>query len=201
MKNVLLLTSSPRGELSHSTQVATKLAQEIGGTLTVRELWRNPPPTIGPEFVHAVYTPEPHRTAAQREALAFSDEFIAELRAADLIVIGAGMINFGIPASLKSWIDHVTRKGETFEYGESGPVGLLTGKKLVLVLAFGGVYSSGPMESFDHLAPALHGVLGFLGLTDVETIRIEGVAYGEEAAAKALDGAGERVRELVGSVG
>ncbi len=196
MKNVLLVTSSPRGEMSHSTQVATDLAHSLGGALTVRELWRNPPPAIGPDFVHAAYTPAEARTAEQRAALALSDELIAELKAADTIVVGAGMINFGMPPALKTWIDHVARKGETFNYGEAGPVGLLTGKRLVLVLAYGGVYSSGPMAAMDHLEPALRGVLGWLGLTDVETVRIEGVAYGPEAAELALAGAATQVREL-----
>lgn len=200
MKNVLLVTSSPRGEASYSAQVATELAREItgeiGGSLTVRELWREPIPAIGPEFVHAGFAPEADRTPEQRATLATSDELIAELQAADVVVVAAGMINFGMPATLKTWIDHLSRKGVTFRYGEAGPEGMVTGKRLVLVLASGGVYTSGPMLAMNHLEPPLRTNLGFMGLTNVETVWIEGVAYGEDAAELALASARERSREV-----
>ena len=198
MKNTLLITSSPRGEASYSTQVATELAHSLGGSLTIRELWRNPLAPIDEPFIAANFTPKEARSPEQAELLAQSEELINELFAADTIVIGAGLINFGMPTALKNWIDLIARKDITFRYGESGPEGLLTGKSLILVIASGGVYSSGPMSSFDHLEPALRSVLGFLGLTDVKTIRIEGVAFGAEAAEKALAGARETVRELAG---
>ncbi len=200
MKNVLLVTSSPRGEASYSTQAATELAQEIGGRLTKRELWRTPPAAIGPEFIHATFTPSSDRTPEQRAALALSDELITELREADVIVVGAGMINFGMPASLKSWIDHVARKDETFRYGEARPEGLLTGKRLVLVLAYGGVYSSGPYITSDHLEPALRTPLGFLGLTDVEVVKIEGASMGVETVERAMAEASARAREVASLV-
>jgi len=200
MKNVLLVTSSPRGEASHSTKIATELAQGIGGNLVVRDLWRNPLPVIGPDFVHAMFTAEAERTPAQREALRFSDETIAELEDADVVVVAAGMINFGMPAGLKTWIDHITRAGVTFKYGEAGPVGLITGKRAILVLASGAVFSTGPYSAMDHLEPALRGNLGFIGFTDIETIRMEGVAFGEEAVLQALSQATERSRELVATV-
>lgn len=197
MKNVLLITSSPRGEASHSTQVAKSLAADLGGSLVLRDLWRESLAPIGPEFVHAAYTPEEARTPEQRAILLPSDEAIAQVKAADVVVVAAGMINFGMPAALKTWIDLISRAGITFRYGESGPEGLLTGKKLILVLASGGVYSSGPFAAMDHLEPALRANLGFLGLTDVETIRIEGVAYGAEALEKALSQAEIRSREVL----
>jgi FMN-dependent NADH-azoreductase len=200
MKNVLLVTSSPRGEMSHSRRVATELAQKLGGNLTVRELWREPMTPIGPEFLQALSTPEAERTPQQWATLAPSDEALAEIQAADTVIVAAGMINFGMPATLKTWIDHIARAGVTFRYSEAGPEGLLKGKRLVLVLAAGGVYSSGPRAAMDHLEPALRTTLGFLGLTDVETIWIEGVAFGEVATELALTEAGERTRELVGSV-
>jgi len=196
MKNILLVTSSPRGEMSHSTKVATSLAHDLDGELTVRELWREPIAPIGPDFVHAHFTPEADRTAAQREVLAQSDQAIAEIQAADVVVIGAAMINFGMPAVLKMWIDLITRSGVTFSYGEAGPQGLLTGKRLILVIAAGGVYSNGPMSGYDHLDSALRAVLGFLGFADIETVWIEGVAYGEDATERALSQAGARTLEL-----
>jgi FMN-dependent NADH-azoreductase len=200
MQNVLLVTSSPRGEASFSTQLATELAGALGGNRTVRELWREPLAPIGPDFIQALFTPEDHRTPEQRALLAPSDEAVAELQRADVIVVGAGMINFGMPAQLKTWIDLITRAGLTFSYDETGPKGLLTGKRLVLVLASKGVYTTGPMQAWDHLEPALRTNLGFLGLTDVEIVRIEGVGSSEEATAQALATATVRVREVVASV-
>jgi len=200
MNNVLLLTSSPRGEHSLSTQVATELAQKIQGAhLTVRNLWSAPLPHIGPGFIHAIFTPEESRSPEQREALALSNELIAELKAADLVIIAAGMINFGMPSTLKTWIDYITRSGETFSYGEAGPQGLVTGKKVALVIATGGVYSAGPMTAMNHLEPHLRAVLGFLGMTDVETILIEGVAFGPEATEKALTDARTKAEQFAES--
>lgn len=194
--NVLLVTSSPRGEASHSTRVATELAAALGGNRTVRELWREPLPPIGPAFVQAMFTPAADRTPEQHGLLAVSDEAIAELQWADVIIVAAGMINFGMPAVLKTWIDLITRAGVTFSYATGQPVGLLTNKRLILVLATGGVYTTGPLQALDHLGPALSANLGFLGLTDVETVRVEGVALGEDATAQALALAAERVREV-----
>jgi FMN-dependent NADH-azoreductase len=196
MKNVLLVTSSPRGELSHSTQVATELAQSLGGSLAIRELWRDPMPPIGTDFIHAIFTPEADRTAQQIALLRPSDEAIEEIQRADVVVIAAGMINFGMPAALKTWIDQITRSGLTFGYGESGPEGLLLGKRVVLVLAAGGVYTTGPSAALDHLSPALRTNLEFLGMTDIQTVWIEGVGFGEEATGKALSQARQRSKEL-----
>jgi FMN-dependent NADH-azoreductase len=106
------------------------------------------------------------------------------------------MSNFGVPATLKTWIDYLVRSRVTFQYGETGPVGLITGKKVYLVLASGGVYSTGPGASVNHLEPYLRAILGFMGLIDVETILIEGVAMGAEASEKALEGAQARIKEL-----
>lgn len=190
MTNLLLITSSPRGEASLSTQIATELVEEIQGVhVSVRDLVRFPLPHIDPEVVQAAYTPEADRTTRQREALALSDELIAELKNADIVVIGAGMINFGMPSGLKSWVDHVTRAGVTFRYGAAGPEGLVTGKRVILVLAMGGVYSAGPMAEWNHLGPHLQANLGFLGMTDTETIVIEGTAMGPEATEAALSAA------------
>ena len=102
------------------------------------------------------------------------------------------MHNFGIPSSLKAWIDHIVRPGRTFSYSEKGPQGLVTGKKVVLVLARGGIYSAGPMQATDFQEPYLRAVLGFIGLTDVEVVRVEGVALGEKALSQALHSAEAR---------
>ena len=196
MKNILLVTSSPRGEASYSSKVATQLAHDLGGNVVTRDVASHALPAIGEAFVHASYTPEANRTSEQKAALELSDTLIAELKAADVIVIGAAMINFGMPANLKTWVDLVSRSGVTFRYGETGPEGLVTGKTVKLVIAAGGVYSSGPMSAMNHLEPALRTNLGFIGLTDVETVWIEGVAYGPEATEQALISASEKVAQI-----
>ena len=103
------------------------------------------------------------------------------------MVIAAGLINFGVPSTLKAWIDNLARAGVTFRYTEAGPEGLAKGRKVYLVLASGGIYSEGPAAAMDHALPYLRDTLGFMGMTDVEVIRIEGVAMGPEAEAQGLD--------------
>lgn len=196
MDNVLLITSSPRGEQSYSTRVANDLAQRLGGQLTVRELWRRPLAPIGPDFLQAISTPEDQRSDMQRTLILPSEQVIDELLAADTIVIGAGMINFSLPATLKTWIDYVVRAGVTFRYGQAGPEGLLNGKRAILVLATGGVYTEHPMNAFDYLGPVLRAQLSFLGITNVTTIPISGTMLGESSAETAITLAAERVREL-----
>ncbi|RYG37596.1 FMN-dependent NADH-azoreductase [bacterium] len=204
MKNILLVTSSPRGKASFSTQMAEELVEKFrslspDATVTLRDLDHSPLPYLSESLIQALHTPEGDRTEAQASAVVESDALIAELREADTIVIASGLINFGIPATLKSWIDHVTRSGITFRYTEAGPEGLLTGKKTYLVLAYGGVYSVGPMQSADFQGPYLKWMLGFLGLTDIEEVIVEGSVFGPEAAEQALGRAHERVEALAGA--
>jgi FMN-dependent NADH-azoreductase len=118
---------------------------------------------------------------------------VDELMAADTTVIAAAMINFTIPSTLKSWIDYVARPGRTFSYSESGPKGLVTGKRVFLVVARG-VY--GDRKQFDFQLPYLLHVLAFLGMTDVEMIDIEGSAFGPQAAERAV----AAVRAAVGTI-
>jgi len=120
----------------------------------------------------------------------------SELKAADIIIVAAGMINFGIPSTLKSYIDYILRPGATFRYTEKGPEGLVHGKKVYLVLARGGIYSEGPMKALNFRDTYLKVALGFIGLTDIEVINVEGVAFGADAAAKAVNAAMERVSAL-----
>lgn len=196
--NVLLVTSSPRGTASVSTRVARELAKELANTyssatITVRDLNREPVPFITEEFVRAMQVPAEARTDAERRALALSDRLVAELQLADVVVIGSGMINFGIPAPLKAWVDQVTRAGLTFSYASGAPEGLLLGKKTYLVLASGGIYSDGPAAAMDFQRPYLLAVLGFLGLTDVEVVLAEGTAMDPEVRERALSLALERI--------
>ena len=110
------------------------------------------------------------------------------------------MHNFGVPSTLKAWIDHVSRAGRTFSYGANGPQGLLKGKHAILVLASGGVYSNGQMKAFDFIEPYLRAVLGFLGITNVDVVRVEGVATSAIGPEKALAAASTQSKQLVANL-
>ena len=201
MSKVLLVTSSPRGDASHSTQLARRLADRLASgdpksTVVVRDLFKDPLPHIGEDFVTGFAIPPEQRTAAQKTALARSDELIVELFAVDVLVIASGMVNFGVPSTLKTYIDYVVRAGSTFRYNASGPEGLLKGKKAFIVHASGGVYSQGPYQAANFQDTYLKHVLGFIGIADVELIGVEGVAYGPEAAQKAITAASERISNV-----
>jgi FMN-dependent NADH-azoreductase len=200
MSHILLITSSPRIE-SYSTKVARSLADKLAArapdsTVVVRDLTREPLPHIDDSFAAARNLPPEKLTSVQRAALALSDTLLKELFAADTIIIAAGMINFGIPSNLKAYIDYILRPGVTFKYTEEGPEGLVNGKKVYLVLARGGVYTQGPMQSFNFQDPYLRASLGFIGLNDFEVITVEGVAFGPEVAKKAVSAALARVSAL-----
>ena len=196
MSQILLITSSPRAN-SHSTRVARKLAEKLasrpGSGLTVRDLTHQPLPHIDDSFAVARNTPPDLLTSAQKSALSLSDKLLAELFAADTLIVAAAMVNFGIPSSLKAYIDYVVRPGVTFRYGAQGPEGLVKAKKAYLVVARGGVYTQGPMRAFNFQDTYLTAALGFIGITDVEVIAIEGIAFGPEVAEKAVNTALARV--------
>ena len=137
------------------------------------------------------------RTNDQIKALDESDAAVAELVAADHIILATGLINFSISSTLKSWVDHIARVGRTFRYSETGPEGLVSGKRVTIVLASGGVYSEGPNAVYDFAVPYLKGVLGFLGVRDFDVIRIEGTGMGEEAVKAALEKASAQAAAVV----
>jgi FMN-dependent NADH-azoreductase len=204
MSKILYVSSSPRGSASYSNRVAAGVIRELRQvdpqtTVTVRDLAQDPLPHVDVDFVTATRSPDGPRSERQRAILAQSDALIAELLAADIIVIAAPMINFSVATTLKSWFDYVARAGRTFTYREAGPKGLVTGKRVIVVSASGGIYS-GANAAFDFQLPWLRNMLGFLGMTDVEVIRIEGTALGPEAADKALERAHAHARDLVGAL-
>ena len=200
--DILFVTSSPRGGQSYSFRVARRIVDDLaarnpGARVVVRDVARQPLPHIGAAFGTGRMVPAEKQSDAERQALVLSDTLVDELFAADLIVMAVPMHNFGLPSSLKAWIDHIVRPGRTLTYSEKGPLGLVTGKKAVLVFARGGVYSEGPMQPFDFQEPYLRAVLGFIGITDVEVVRVEGVALGEEAVSQALRSAEARAGTIV----
>lgn len=112
---------------------------------------------------------------------------LEEFLAADVVVIGAPMYNFSITSSLKAWIDRILVAGKTFRYGANGPEGLAGGKRVIIASSRGGIYSAGPAAAMDFQEPYLRAVLGFIGITDIEFVRAEGVAMGDEHKAQALE--------------
>jgi FMN-dependent NADH-azoreductase len=193
MSTVLVLASSALGEASVSNRlvreaVARLRAQDPGVRIVTRDLGANPVPHLGGDAAAVIGGAEPVN-AAQAAARALSDELIAEVKAADTIVIVAPMYNFGIASTLKSWFDHVLRAGVTFRYAESGPAGLLDGKRAIVVESRGGLFSEGPAQAFDFQEPYIRHLLGFIGITDVTFVRAEKLAFGPESREQALDAA------------
>jgi FMN-dependent NADH-azoreductase len=158
-----------------------------------RNLTRDPVPHLDEVTLTGFATAADQRTPAQAAAVARSDALIAELKAADVIVLGVPMYNYGIPSPLKAWIDHVARAGITFKYGEAGPVGLVTGKKVYVLAARGGLHAG---TERDAQTQYLKTVLAFLGLADVEFIYAEGLAMGEASKTKGESGALTRIDAL-----
>lgn len=184
MSNVLLIHSSVFGEKSQSLRLARDFLERYPHrSLVERALSPQTMPHLDGETFAAMVTPATELDGRQQAAVALSDELIAELEAADTIVLAAPMYNFSIPSTLKAWIDHVARRGRTFRYSEKGPEGLLQGKKVFVLAARGGIYSNGaPAAALDFQEPYLRAVLGFLGLTDVTFVHLEGLSMGPEAA-------------------
>ena len=197
--NILQINSSAKTGSSVSTVLASELAAALRAahakaTYAVRDLARTPHPVLDEAALVALTTPAAERTAEQAARVALDDALIAEAQAADVIVLGAPMYNFTVSAQLKSWIDAIARAGVTFRYTESGPIGLLTGKKVYVVLSRGGRHRD---AATDTQVPYLEIVLGFLGLDDVEFVYAEGLAMGEAEAANGLDAARAQIAELV----
>jgi FMN-dependent NADH-azoreductase len=190
-KTILHIDSSPLGDHSVSRKLTAKLLAELtaehpDSKIITRDFGVHPLPHLSGTVIGAFFTPPEKRDAALTEAIKLSDQAVDELLAADIVVIGAPMWNFGIPSSLKAWIDHIARAGRTFQYSPTGPKGLLTGKKVIIVSSRGGIYSEGPMQPMDHQESYLRAVLGFIGITEIAFVRAEGVAMGENAVKKAL---------------
>lgn len=180
MKTILKVTSSARGAYSNSSQLVNEIVAKLqqnnpGASVIERDLVSQKYPHLEESHLAAFFAPPENDSSETRAAASHSDEAIAELEKADSIVIGVPIYNFNVPSALKAWIDHIVRARKTFSYGSGAPEGLLKGKKVYLAIASGGVYSDGPMKSFDFAEPYLKAVLGFIGLSDVTVFRVEGV--------------------------
>ncbi len=196
---ILQLNSSARGAASHSTRLASELVQRLrdadpDATLTVRNLNDPSHRALDDIALAALFTPAAQRTAAQAARVAFDDALIAEVQAADAIVIGVPMYNFGVPVQLKNWIDAIVRAGVTFRYTPQGPKGLLTGKTVYVALTRGGKYRDTPSDS---QVPYLKTVFSFVGLTDVHFFYAEGLAMGAEAELSGIASAQAQIAEAL----
>ena len=199
MNSLLFVTSSVFGADSKSRQIAAEFVDtwrnaHPGTRVTERDT-ATTMPHLSLETLGAIMTPAGQRTPDQAAAAQFADSLIEEVEAADTIVIAAPMYNFTIPSTLKAWLDHIARAGRTFRYTESGPAGLLTGKKVFVITGRGGVYSGdSPARGLDFQEPYLRAMLGFLGIDDVTFIHVEGLKVSPEAAASGI----ERARRAIG---
>ena len=179
MSKILSIISSPRGEASNSIKLTNAIVEKLkekdpAAVVHVKDLTKNPFPHLEEAHLNAFFTPVEHHTDANKEAIKHSDTAIKEIMDADVIVIGAPFYNFGIPSTLKAWIDHISRAGITFKYGANGPEGLITGKKVYIAVSSGGIYTEGPYKAADFVGPYLKCILGFLGMTDVTVVYAEG---------------------------
>lgn len=196
--NILALHSSLNGDQSATramvdTYLAKAIAANPGATVTQRDFATAPIPHLPRELVAVQFGFPPKELTP---AIELSNSLIAELEAADVVVIGAPFYNFTIPSTLKAWLDHVMRAQRTFSYASGAPEGLLSAsKKVVVMVASGGVYSSGPAQAMDFVEPYLRAVLGFIGLTDV-TFVWAGAQANPDAGRDARTDAAERIRAM-----
>jgi FMN-dependent NADH-azoreductase len=189
MTNILRLDASikPAGSISRrlTDRVLARLtAAQPAATVTSRDLATGLP-VIDAAWIGAIFTPAEARSLEQAAIVAVSDTLIAELKAADVLVIGLPIYNFGTPASLKTWFDHVARKGDTFAYTEAGPQGLLTGKRAIIALSSDGTRLG---SEVDFASGYVRHMLGFMGITDVEFVAADAMVFGPEAALAKAEG-------------
>ena len=180
MKQILMIEVSPREKDSASRSVADTLAARLtdlypSTKLARRDLAAEHLPPLDNITLRAISTNDPAEADRLKEAARQSDQLTDELLESDLLVIATPMWNFGIPSALKAWIDLVVRPGRTFQYSDGGVLGLAKDKKAILVLASGGVFTEGPWRSWDFVEPYLRQILGFIGIVDVQTVRVEGM--------------------------
>ena len=198
MSSVLIIESSARQQDSFSRQLTRQFvsqwqAAHPADQVTVRDLALNPVPHLDANLLGGWMKPEAQRNADEHVSLQRSNELTDELLAADVLVLAAPMYNFAIPSTLKAWLDHVLRAGVTFKYTETGPQGLLVGKKAYVLTARGGLYAG---STSDHQEPYLRQVMAFIGIHDVTFIHAEGMNLGGDFQEKGLNQAKARLSAI-----
>lgn len=197
IQQILHVSASIFGVEGQSSRLGRKLVETLQQQrteirVTRRSLTADTVPHLDGETFAAFGTADEDRTEAQRQRVALSDGMIAELEAADLLVLGLPMYNFAIPSTVKAWFDHLGRAGVTFRYTENGPEGLLKGKRAVVIATRGGRYPEGS----DTQTPYVERFLSFIGIDQVQWVYVEGLAMGEEHAIRALDQAERRIEAI-----
>jgi len=179
MKKILHIISSPRGEASFSTKLGRAIIEKLQATnpqytVKIHDLTKEPFAHLGQAQLNAFFTRPENRTAENLADIRQSEEAINEVLEADIIVISVPVYNFNIHSTLKAWIDHIVRGGRTIRFGADGTEGLVKNKKVYLAISSKGIYSEGEMKEFDFVEPYLKHVLKFIGITDIEVLRVEG---------------------------
>jgi FMN-dependent NADH-azoreductase len=195
MKNILIVNSSISGEQGQSNQLIENFLQALTSEAIVTRLDLNQQqlPHLAMSEIAAWMTPATDRSAEQAELVALSDLSIAQVQAADVILVGVPMYNFGVPSQLKAWFDRIARAGITFKYTETGPVGLLADKPVVFFATRGGIYKDLPHDS---QTPFLKAFFNFIGLKNLHFVYAEGLSMGADSAQAALVAAKAQIGEL-----
>lgn len=181
MKKVLRIISSPRGQASVSIKLGNAIVEKIKEKypdciVSERNLVTDTLPHLNETLITSFFTPSEDHTPHHKEAVKYSDDAIAELKESDIIVIDTPMYNFTIPSTLKTYLDHIVRRGVTFRASETGIEGLLKNKKVYLAFSSAGFYTEdSPDQSYDFVVPLMKAVLGWLGITDITVIRANGL--------------------------
>ena len=199
MKTILQLNASMLSDNGQSSRLANEFVaalrkEEPDAKLILRDLARDPVPHLDADRFGAFIARPEARTLQQDAFVAYSDVLIGELKQADVIVLGLPMYNFGVPSTLKAYFDHVARAGVTFNYTATGPVGLLTGKKVYIFATRGGMYVGTPRDT---QTGYVRDFLAFLGMTDVEFVYAEGLAISEASKSASLAKARDTLKQLV----
>lgn len=188
---ILQIDSSPLGDASVSRQL-TKATVEAWrarypqAELVYRDLVADAPEHLTAERLAVIkFGKDSELTPVQAQERALIDAIVGEFLSADVVVIGAPMYNFAVPTQLKAWIDRLAQAGRTFRYTESGPVGLAGGRKVIVASSRGGIYTAG-LEALDHQEAYLRTILGFIGVTDIDFVRAEGLSMGPEHRERAV---------------
>ncbi len=199
MKTLLQIRSSIFSDGGQSSRLAERFIarwrdENPGGRVTVRDVAREAVPHLDASRFAAFTAKPTERTPEQKAVVTYSDALISELKAADVVVIALPMYNFGVPSTLKAYFDHIARAGETFRYTEKGAVGLVSGKRVYVFAARGGLYAGTPRDS---QTAYVRDFLAFLGMTEVEFVYAEGLAISEASKQQGLGKAHAHIDRLV----
>jgi FMN-dependent NADH-azoreductase len=203
MAHILQIDSSPRGDRSHSRNLAHSFMaawQEKypNDTIAYRDLGHEPVPHMAEALIAAMYIPSSEHDSTMAEAIASSDEIVEQFLAADRYVFSVPMYNLNVPSTFKAYIDQVIRVGKTFKVGEKGYEGLVHGKKMLVITSRGADYRAGsPFAPYDFQEPYLRAIFGFIGITDITFVNANGIDMGEESRQKALAEANQVLTEAV----